>query len=198
MKHYVIFLAISLISFMGLAQVSADSPASQGKVFGISVGYFGDKIQNHGYFIALESQIVLSKNFGVIRSVQVTNYFADQNFTGVSVLPRVGLRYSTNVGLFSEGYLGFGFLQKFYKFDEFLVNDKGEVVSRGRASQASTMPSIALGLGYDLKKITQSPLVCFVRGSINYNYPNKHFLFEASYAIEAGITYMLVKEKDRF
>jgi hypothetical protein len=190
MKKYIYILAFAIFSCNAYAQDITKNGTPANPRFGLYAGYFGDKIANHGYLVGFENYLATTKNFNVIGAVQISNFFASQNFTAVSVLPRVGLRYTANIGLLLESYLGFGYLHRFYSYDEYDVNAQGQVISKGKASQGSATPSICLGLGYDFQKKSSLPMLFFLRGSVNYYYPNKHFLFEASYALETGVTYI--------
>ncbi len=181
-----------MVAFYGnvIAQERTANGTLKDERFGFSAGYFGDKFRNVGYLLAWENYLATTQNFTIVGTVQFSNYFVSQNFTAVSVLPRIGVRYTTNYGLALESHLGLGYLHRFYKFNEYGVNQEGQITTQRKASQASAMPSIAIGLGYDFRRKTALSLLYFIRGSINYNYPNKHFLFEASYALETGFIYI--------
>jgi hypothetical protein len=190
MKRIFIIAMIMALYANAIAQEKTANGTPQDERFGFSAGYFGDKLRNAGYLLAWENYLATTQNFTVVGTVQFSNYFARQNFTAVAVLPRIGIRYTTHYGLALESHLGLGYLHRFYKFDEYEVNQEGQVTTRRKASQGAAMPSIAVGLGYDFRRKTELPLLYFARGSVNYNYPNKHFLFEASYAIETGLIYI--------
>ncbi|HMO39313.1 MAG TPA: hypothetical protein PKC76_08925 [Saprospiraceae bacterium] len=194
-----IFILVLTILFCNkvFSQETTKNGTPQDERFGFSVGYFGDKFRNAGYLFAWENYLATTQNFTVVGTIQFSNFFATQNFTAVSLLPRIGVRYTTNFGLTLESHLGLGYLHRFYSYDEFDVNAAGDLIRKGKASQAAAMPSIALGLGYDFSRKTELPILYFLRASVNYNYPNKHFLFEASYAIETGLTYILKRSRDK-
>jgi len=52
------------------------------------------------------------------------------------------------------------------------------------------MPNFAFGVGYDVSRMSNIPVKLFIRPSCSLSYPDGHILFQASYAIEAGITYV--------
>ncbi|MDX1907316.1 MAG: hypothetical protein SF053_09805 [Bacteroidia bacterium] len=195
-KVIIICLAIS-IHIVSLAQTTTKIGTPIENRLGFSVGYYGDNFSNFGYQLGIERYLATTANFQVIGSLSITNYFVKQNFTAYSFNPRIGIRYTTDFGLTLESHLGLGYLYRSYKFDEYDVNSQGQVVSKGKASQSSVMPNLAIGIGYDLRKKFNFPLVYIVRGSINYNYPNKHFLFEASYALETGIVFIPNLQKSK-
>lgn len=189
MKYLIIIFFIFFVTNANAQELSKNGTPTSER-FGFAVGYFGDKLTNHGYSIGVENYLATTKNYAVIGSLQFTNYFAKQNFTAITLSPRIGLRYTTNFGLTLESHLGFGYLHRFYHYNEFIVDTQGQIISKQKASQASAMPSITLGTGYDFRRKTKLPLLYFLRASINYNYPNKHFIFETSYALETGFIYI--------
>lgn len=189
MKNLIIIFFIFVITNANAQELSKNGILTSER-FGFTLGYFGDKLTNHGYSIGVENYLATTKNYAVIGSLQFTNYFASKNFTAISLSPRIGLRYTTNFGLTLESHLGLGYLHRFYHYNEFEVDGQGQIISKQKASQASAMPSIILGAGYDFRRKTKLPIQYFLRASINYNYPNKHFIFEASYALETGFIYI--------
>lgn len=197
MKKVILLVIIMGIFGEVFSQETTKNGTPLDERFGFSIGYFGDKLVNYGYLLAFENYIATTQNFNILGTIQFSNYFVNQNFTAITLLPRIGLRYTANFGLSLESHLGIGYLHRFYNYDEYAVNAQGQVVVKGKASQASFMPSICLGLGYDFRRKTNLSLLYFLRASLNYSYPNKHFFFEASYAIETGFTYIPKWNKKR-
>jgi hypothetical protein len=193
-------LAIIITFVLAYAEIHAQATTNNGTPnenrFGFSVGYFGDKFSNRGYQIGVENYLSTTRNFNVVGSILLSNYFVTTTFTALSLNPRIGLRHTANIGVTMESHLGLGYLLRSYKYNEYDVNEQGQVVSKGKASQSSIMPNLAFGIGYDFRRKTKMPILYFARGSVNYNYPNKHALFEASYALETGFIYFpTIKKK---
>ncbi len=163
--------------------------------FGFSVGYFSDRFSNPGYQIGIENYLATTKNYNVIGSLLLSNYFVANKITAFSLNPRIGLRYTLNMGLTMESYLGLGFLQRFYKYDQYDVDGQGQVINKGKPAQLSVMPNFAVGIGYDFRRKTKIPALYFLRASINYNYPNKHSFFEVAQALETGFIYVPTRKK---
>ena len=190
MKNIILTIAMFWQITYCTAQNTTKNGTPNNQRFGFSMGYYGDKIANSGYQLGLERYLATTNNYNVIGSVLVSNYFVKNINTAVSLTPRIGLRYTANSGITLESHLGLGYLQRFYKYNDYKIDTQGQVVSDRKASQASVMPNFAFGLGYDFRKKTNLPIIYFLRTSINYNYPNKHLLFEASYALESGIVFV--------
>ena len=191
MKKSIITSTLFIIStFVSYGQELTRNNTPISEQFGFSMGYFGDKISNSGIQIGVENYLATTNNYKIIGSFHFATFGVKQIFTAISFNPRIGLRYTADFGLTLESHIGLGYLQRFYKYDEFDVNSTGQIISKGKASQVSAMPNFALGVGYDFRKKTNLPILFFVRASVNYNYPNKFYLFEASYALETGLIYV--------
>lgn len=182
--------AVVLLYTTSFGQTTTKNGTSTENRFGFSVNYFGHKISSHGYQIGVENYLATTQNYNVVGSVFLTNYFVEKNYMAIALNLRIGLRYTTNFGLSLESHLGIGYSQRFFKFDEYDVNGVGQVITKGKASQISVMPNLAIGIGYDFRRKLNIPVIYIIRGSINYNYPNKHLLFEAFPALETGIIYV--------
>lgn len=158
--------------------------------FGYSLGYYGDQISNVGAQIGLERYLSTTKNYQVIGTVLLNGFAVKDAYTAVAITPRVGMRATANFGLTAEMHLGLGYRHTFFQYDDYAINESGQLVSRGKAAQASVMPNLAIGVGYDFRRTTNWPIQYFARMSVNYVYPNRHFLFEARYALETGIIWV--------
>jgi len=191
MKYSIVIFCIALLISTGktTAQELTNNGTNKERRFGYSASYYSLKNNSFGWQIGIENYLATTKNFQVIGSLNLSNYFVKDIYTGASINPRIGFRYISNFGFVLENFIGFGYLHRFYKFNDYSVNANGDVVSKGKASQASAMPNIMLGIGYDLENKLKIPLLAIIRGSVNYNYPNRHFIFETYLALEAGIVY---------
>jgi hypothetical protein len=191
MKKVLTIISLLSLQYLSFAQTSTTQNGTPiENRYGFSFNYFGHKITSPGFQMGVESYLATTKNYNVIGSVFFTNYFVDKNYTAIALNPRIGLRYTANFGLTLESHLGMGYLHRFFQFNEYDVNTNGQLISKGKASQASVMPNLAVGIGYDLRKKLNLQIIYVIRASINYNYPNRHLLFEAFQALETGIVYV--------
>ncbi len=190
MKNSILTLALFLQAFILSAQSTTNNGTPTDQRLGFSIGYYGDRVSNQGYQLGIEKYLATTNNYSVVGSMLGSNYFVKNISTAVSLNPRIGLRHTANSGITLESHFGLGYLHRFYKYNDYSVNAQGQIVSSKKASQASVMPNFAFGLGYDFRKKANLPVVYFLRTSINYNYPNKHLFFEASYALETGIVFI--------
>lgn len=158
--------------------------------FGFSLAYFGDKVVNKGLQIGVEKYLSTTANYNVVGSFILGTFGIKDVYNTLSLTPRIGLRYTSKFGLTAETHFGLGYLQRFYKYDQYNVNANGQLVSEGKTTLISAMPNFALGLGYDFRRKTKLSIVYFARLAINYNYPNKHYFVEASPALETGIVWI--------
>jgi hypothetical protein len=193
MKNIIILIWFCGLPFIALAQQTTQETAIRSK-YGLSIGYFGDRLSNAGYQLGIERYMASTRNFQVIGSVYFNQYFVPNQLTALALNARIGQRYTTNWGLSFETHLGIGAARRSFQYEAYSVNAQGDIVAQEKAAQLSVMPNLALGLGYDFSRKTKLPLLLFGRTSVNYLFPNKHFLFDASYALEAGVVYFLKKK----
>lgn len=157
---------------------------------GFSVGYYGHKITNTGVQIGLERYLSTTQNFNVLASFMFTGFSVKDVYKAVSFTPRIGFRYTANWGLTAETAIGLGYLQRFYQYEQYDLNDNGQLVKTGKAKLASAMPNFTVGVGYDFRKKTGLNALYFIRFGMNYNYPNKHYFYDQSTALETGIVWV--------
>jgi hypothetical protein len=187
MKHIVFSLIFLGIASFANAQNFTSNGTPKGKKYGLVIGYFGNKLTEAGTQVGLENYLATTTNFQVISSLHVNVFHKTNLHTGISLNPRIGVRHTANWGLTTEGHLGLGYLHRFFAYDQYKLDESGAIVKQGKAGQSSAMPNIALGLGYDFSRVSRLPVALYLRPSVNWTYPSKHFGFEASYAAEAGI-----------
>lgn len=187
MKHILFSVILLGIVSSATAQNTNSNGTPKGKKYGLVIGYFGNKLTEVGAQAGLEHYWATTANFQVIGSLHANVFRKKDVHTGVSLNPRIGLRHTANWGLTTEGHLGMGYLHRFYAYDQYALDESGAIVKQGKAGQSSAMPNIAIGLGYDFSRTTRLPVAFYLRPSVNWAYPSKHFGFDASYAAEAGI-----------
>jgi len=190
MKNFITIVCIILISASkNIAQEFNNNGTNKSRKFGYSASYYSVKNSSFGWQIGVENYLATTKNYQVIGSLNLSNYFVKDIYTAAALNPRIGFRYINNFGLVLENFIGFGYLHRFYKYNDYGVNANGDVVSKRKASQGSAMPNFMLGAGYNLENKLKIPIMAVVRGSLNYNYPNRHYIFETYFSLEAGIVY---------
>lgn len=190
MKILIIIFCTVLISTNTIsAQEFNKSGTNNSRKFGYSASYYSIRNSSIGWQIGIENYLATTKNFQVIGSLNLSNYYLKDLYTAVALNPKIGFRYTSDFGFVLENSIGFGYLHRFYKYDDYSVNANGDVVAKGKVSQASAMPNITFGFGYNLGNKLKIPLLAIVRAGVNYNYPNRHYIFETYTFTEVGIIY---------
>jgi hypothetical protein len=191
MKRFTLSLIVLGLASLTNAQEIAPNGTPKDKKYGLVLGYYGNKLTEAGVQVGLENYLATTANFQVVSTLLFNVYSKKNVHTALSLNPRIGVRHTANWGLTTEGHLGLGYLHRFYEYDQYKLDDSGAIVKQGKAGQSSVMPNIAIGFGYDFSRNSKLPLALFIRPSVNWNYPNKHFGFEATYAAEVGVVVKL-------
>lgn len=190
MKKLKLFALLTFMSTAIYSQELTKNNTPKNQRFGFSLAYNGDKLVNKGLQLGVEKYLSTTTNFNVIGSLFLSSFNVKSIYNAISLTPRIGLRYTSNFGITAETHFGLGYLQRFYKYNQYNVNANGQLVSEGKATLISAMPNFTFGLGYDFRRKTELPLLYFARLAINYNYPNKHYFVEASPALEMGFVWI--------
>jgi hypothetical protein len=187
-------LALITISFSLTISIQAQeltknfTPKNQR--YGFFMGYYGNKIDEPGVQLGVENYLATTPNYQIVGSLFSVLFGVDKQYYAFAVSPRIGLRYTSMWGLTLESHFGIGYIYRHFNYDQYELNSNGEIVNKGNAGISSMMPNFALGLGYDFSRKINLPVKLYLRPSCSANYPAGHILFQASYAIEAGIIYI--------
>lgn len=190
MKKTFTILIVILTFYQVNAQDLTKNLTPKNERFGFMIGYYGDKLSNAGIQLGAETYLATTNNYQVIASMQYNLYGQKETYIAHYINPRFGFRYTANFGLIAESYFGIGYIFRKYQYDQYVLNNDGNIVNKGRAGVSSAVPNIALGLGYDFSKKLKLPISTYIRPSVHFFYPNGYVVFEATYSIEAGIIYV--------
>lgn len=104
-------------------------------------------------------------------ALNVGYMFHNKLFQGLYVNFEMGMDVKTGFGLRLKSKLGIGYLHTFATGSEYQLND-GEWTSRADRGNARLMPSLSLGVGYDLKPASKQGTEVFVlyRSWLEYPY----------------------------
>jgi hypothetical protein len=190
MKNAIVLATVLLIATAGFAQDMTRNLTPRDQQYGFFLGYYGNKINEPGIEFGVEKYLATTPNYQVTGSLFSAFFGKKEMYYSFVISPRIGLRYTTMWGLTLESHMGIGYAYRHFNYDQYELNKNGEIVDKGKAGISSAMPNFALGLGYDFSRKADLPVRIFIRPSCSLNYPEGHILFQASYAIEAGITYV--------
>lgn len=163
---------------------------------GISVGYWGPligtwwgmeatpwglKVGYENYFLKTEKYNVLGRSSIVFQ--QMLDKYTAGGITFSSALQR-----SFKCGLYIEQSFILGYLGSYYNFDVYSTNSDGEVVNKGKKLFSSVIYGYALGIGYDLRKMSKVNMKLFFNPTLYNKVPNNDNLFLMyNYSFDFGV-----------
>jgi hypothetical protein len=112
-----------------------------------------------------------------------------RNHTGIFLDVNYGFRRKFKSGLFLEESIGVGVLQSILNSDGvYEVNDEGEVSDGSRLTTLDFMPSVTLGIGYDVSKDTENQNLIWFRPKLYWQLPHKT-TSTYNFALQFGFTH---------
>ncbi|MDX1446574.1 hypothetical protein [Lishizhenia sp.] len=182
MKRIVYSLTLCV---MFLAQAQAQVQQNVG------VGYFGNTVTYPGLVLEYGLEKMFTAQASLPLRLDVGFYHHKRYNTGVFADVNLGFRRYYASGLFLEESIGVGWMSTFVASDEvFSINDAGELEEASRYASTDVMPSITLGIGYDLTRKSAAKHLIWLRPKIFWQFPHKTTSFY-SVALQVGYTYHL-------
>jgi len=187
-------LLLALLIVSGYSTLSAQvntepngTPSNQR--FALSIGFYGFSGKNPGIQIGLENYLATTQNFQIIGGLFLQLYSQKEKQSGIAINARIGQRYTSNAGLMFESYLGIGPEWTTYKSR---VSDYAlSKTSIEKKSKWGIIPNIAIGAGFDSNRISDSPLLYYLRSSASWLIPDRNLLFQSKLNLEAGVVHRL-------
>ncbi len=160
-----------LCTFGLLLLLSATNLTAQ-KALNLGLGYFGETATHPGLVAHLELEKPQSKKVSTIFRGDIGAYVHARNHTGVFMDVHTGLRRYHASGIFTEQYLGLGTLLSFYNGDGVFQRDENGNIRRASAfANLDIMPSVTLGVGYNLSKNSDSANLIYFRPKVFWQLP---------------------------
>ncbi len=180
-KIYLFIIATCITSMGGFAQTNIN----------IGGGYFGQTITHPGVVLEAELERMFSENASLPIRLDVGYFVHPRNHTGLFADLNAGFRRYYNSGLFLEEGVGIGVLQSFLHSDAvYQVDDSGNVSEASRANPVEIMPSITLGIGYNLTQGSGKQNLIWLRPKLYWQMPHKT-LSTYNFAIQVGFTHTI-------
>lgn len=180
MKKYI----FSFIFLIWYSATSAQETDCKTRYF---VSYYGETVTHPGLNLGIEITPYKSDMYQIVFSANMGAYVHNRNNTSFFVRSQWGQRATFKSGIFIDHFLGFGYLHQFtHGGDVYEVLPNGEIVENSTKGNPKFMPSIALGVGYDLSKKHGHSIAFFLRPELFWKAPfNGYYL--THFAINAGI-----------
>jgi len=185
----IIVFALLAYCFLGRLLAQEEKPLR------LSIAYFGEMITHPGFEFGVERGILQSKRFELFWGGRLGMCTHRRNHTAVFLGVESGQRMLFPFGLFLDHKLGLAYLQSIpIGGPTYVVDAIGDVKEVRNLGRAHIMPSVTLGLGWDLEKHGLPPIRLFGRTQIFWQLPFNttslvHFgvLVGVSWRIKGGL-----------
>ena len=178
-------LILSIIVIMSFTTVNAQSRLNFG------AGYFGQTVTHPGIVLEIEYETNVTSTMSLPFRLDLGFYHHPRNHNGLFIDANYGMRRYFKSGLFLEQSIGIGVLGSALNTNVFTVDDNGNVSEGSKLNGLQLMPSLTLGIGYNLsKKNDNSRNIIWLRPKIVWQFPHKT---TASYspALQLGFTHQI-------
>lgn len=181
----IIILSLIITAAMGTLRAQTQ--------FNLGGGYFGHTLSHPGIVLDLELEHRYAEAASLPLYASLGAYVHPRNHYGTFLEVGTGYRQYLRSGLFFEERIGVGVLQTFVHTDAvYRVDESGQVSEGSRVNQPDFMPSVSLGLGYDLSHDKEGMNLIWIRPKLYFQMPYKT---GANYhlALQVGFTRTLGK-----
>jgi hypothetical protein len=154
-------------------------------------GYFGHTLSYPGIVLEAELEKMFSEKASIPVRADLGFYVHPRSQYGLFLDLNAGFRKYFNSGLFVEESIGAGILQAFLNSDDvYEVDDEG-VVSEGSVRiPIDFMPSLTLGIGYNLTQGSGQQNLIWMRPKIFWQIPYKT-QSAYNFALQVGFTHTI-------
>jgi len=140
----------------------------------IGGGYFGHMGTHPGFVLEIEKEHTFSEKASIPVRIDLGCYVHKRNHNGLFVDINYGFRRYYKSGFFLEESIGFGVLFSTLNGDGvYEVDDNGVVSEVSSFNQPDLMPSVTLGIGYDLSRNSDSKNLVWLRPKLAWQFPHK-------------------------
>ena len=177
------YIAIALIVFSSLS-------FGQTRI-NVGGGYFGHTLTYPGIVLEAEAEKMFGENASIPLRVDLGFYSHPRNQYGLFFDLNAGFRQYFNSGLFVEESIGAGLLQAFLHSDGvYEVDNEGLVTEGSRSIPMDFVPSLTLGIGYNLTQGSGKQNLIWVRPKLFWQIPHKN-LSTYNFALQVGFTHTI-------
>lgn len=180
-KIYITIIGI----FISIAGINAQTHLN------IGGGYFGQNITYPGFVLEAEMEQMFSENASIPVRLDLGFNFHPRHSTSLFLDLNIGFRRYFKSGLFLEESIGIGVLKTYVQSDAvYKVDDSGNVSEASRANPVDFMPSLTLGIGYNLTQGSGKQNLIWLRPKVYWQVPHKT-LSTYNFALQVGFTHTI-------
>ena len=154
-------------------------------------GYFGQTLSHPGVVLEFELEHSYSERASLPIRFDLGAYVHPRYHFGLFLDANAGFRQYFRSGLFVEEGIGAGIFQSWLHSDQvYEVDDAGSVHETSRINPPDFMPSLTLGLGYNLTGNSGKRNLIWLRPKIYWQVPHKT-TSTYNFALQLGFTHTL-------
>lgn len=156
----------------------------------IGAGYYGHTITYPGVVFEAEYEKVYSEKVSIPIRLDLGFYNHFRNHIGTFLDLNVGYRKYFKNGFVLEESIGFGVLETILNDPTFSVDDQNNVEEVSRFNQPDLIPSVTLGLAYNLSHKKDKLNMIWIRPKLSWKYPQKKSMVFGA-GLQIGFTHNL-------
>ena len=180
-KIYILAICLFVYNIAARAQTNIN----------VGGGFYGQTVTYPGLVLEAELEKMFSEKASIPIRANLGFYVQPRNSYGLFLDLNAGFRRYYSSGIFLEESIGVGILQTFLHSDGvYSVDDSGMVSDASRVNPVDLMPSLTLGLGYNLTKNTGKQNLIWLRPKISWQLPQK-LTSAFNFALQVGFTHTI-------
>lgn len=169
---------------------SEPAPSAPGRwsAFG---GFTAHDFSAPGLHLGGEYALNTERRFRSLLSASLQLHHRPDAETAVALHARWGQRYSSDVGLTVESFVGIGVQYTSYDTISFEFEENIGRAVEGSTSRLAFAPHLVLGPGYDFAPAFGLPLQLYARPGVVVVYPERNQVFQLAAILELGLRWAL-------
>lgn len=157
----------------------------------IGGGYYGQTLSHPGVVLQAELEKMHTENASIPLRAELGFFVHPRSHYGLFLNVNAGFRKYFNSGLFLEESIGIGILQSFLHTEGvYEVGDSGNVSDGSVVNPIDFMPSLTLGIGYNLSQGSGKQNLIWLRPQLYWQLPHKT-TSTYNFALQLGFTHTL-------
>jgi len=157
----------------------------------IGAGYFGHTLVHPGLIVEGEMEFGATDAASIPLRISVGSFVHNRNQYGIFLDAGIGFRQYFKSGIFLEENVGVGLIESLLHSDAvYQVDENGNISEGSRWMPLDLMPSLTLGLGYNLTQGSDMRNLVWMRPKIYWQSPHKNSSTFAL-ALQLGYTHTI-------
>jgi len=132
------------------------------------IGYYGENVTNPGVILEFEYERFFAESFSLPLRGDI-GFHINPEYNAYTIDIHKGFRKYFKSGLFLEQSLGLGVIAKSYKGNYWYSDEYANSIPHGNETVWGFMPSVTLGIGYDLSKEKEGSDLIWIRPKVYWD-----------------------------